>query len=78
MEKYSINYPQFFLSLYWGSELLTGTHKSLYNTVCYNMVLDITRFKDRPQKCIDFIEKWPINVIFLFMVIFLYNLYLFI
>ena len=29
----------------------------LYNTVCYNTVLDITRFKDGSQKCIDYIEK---------------------
>ena len=25
--------------------------------VCYNTVLDITRFKDGSQKCIDYIEK---------------------
>ena len=30
-----------------------------YNTVHYNTVLDITMFKDGPQKCIDYIEKWP-------------------
>ena len=29
----------------------------LYNTVRYNMVLDITQFKDLSQKCIDYIEK---------------------
>ena len=34
-------------------------NKPLYNTVCYNMVLDITWFEDGPQKCIDDIEKWP-------------------
>ena len=28
-----------------------------YNTVCYNMVLDIIRFKDGSQKCIDYVEK---------------------
>ena len=33
------------------------TLQPLYNTVCYNMVLDITRFKDGSQKCIDYIEK---------------------
>ena len=33
------------------------TLKPLYNTVRYNMVLDITRFKDGSQKCIDHIEK---------------------
>ena len=41
----------------------------LYNTARYNTVLDITRFKDGSQKCIDYIEKWPL------MVIFQYNLY---
>ena len=29
----------------------------LYNAVRYNAVLDITRFKDGSQKCIDYIEK---------------------
>ena len=29
----------------------------LYNTVRYNTVLYITRFKDGSQKCIDYIEK---------------------
>ena len=38
---------------------LTYTLQSLYNTVRYNTVLDITRFKDRSQKCKDYIEKWP-------------------
>ena len=33
------------------------TLQPLYNTVHYNTVLDITRFKDRSQKCIDYIEK---------------------
>ena len=33
--------------------------QSLYNTVRYNTVLDITRFKDGSQNCIDYIEKWP-------------------
>ena len=28
-----------------------------YNTVRYNMVLDITRIKDGSQKCIYYIEK---------------------
>ena len=32
-----------------------------YNTVRYNTVLDVTRFKDGSQKCIDYIEKWTIN-----------------
>ena len=35
------------------------TLQPLYNTVHYSMVLDITRFKDGSQKCIDYIEKWP-------------------
>ena len=34
-----------------------GTLKPLYNTVRYNTVLDITRFKDGSQNCIDYIEK---------------------
>ena len=29
----------------------------LYNRVHYNMVLDIIRFKDGSQKCIDYIDK---------------------
>ena len=33
------------------------TLQPLYNMVCYNMVLDITRFKDGSQKCTDYIEK---------------------
>ena len=32
-------------------------HCPLYNTVRYNTVLDITRFKGGPQTCIDYIEK---------------------
>ena len=36
---------------------LFSTLQPLYNMVCYNMVLDITRFKDGSQKCIDYIEK---------------------
>ena len=35
----------------------TSTLQPLYNTVHYNTVLDITRFKDGSQKCIDYIEK---------------------
>ena len=34
-----------------------STLQPLYNTVRYNTVLDITRFKDGSQKCIDYIEK---------------------
>ena len=32
------------------------TFETLFNTVHYNMVLDITRFKDGSQKCIDYIH----------------------
>ena len=35
------------------------TLQPLYNTVRYNMVFDITRFKDGSQKCLDYIEKLP-------------------
>ena len=45
-----------------------NTLQPLYNTVRYNTVLDITGFKDRSQKCIDYVE----------MVIFQYNLYSFV
>ena len=45
--------------MYWGTT--TSSHNNtlqpLYNTVCYNTVLDIARFKDGSQKCIDYIEK---------------------
>ena len=34
-----------------------NTLQPLYNTVRYNTVLDIKRFKDGSQKCIDYIEK---------------------
>ena len=34
-----------------------STHKSLYNTVHYNMVLNMTQIRDGSQKCIDYIEK---------------------
>ena len=34
-----------------------NTLQPLYNMVRYNTVLDITRFKDGSQKCIDYIEK---------------------
>ena len=33
------------------------TLQPLYNTVRYNTVVDITQFKVRSQKCIDYIEK---------------------
>ena len=35
------------------------TPQPLYNMVRFNMVLDKMRLKDGPQKCIDYIEKWP-------------------
>ena len=38
---------------------LRNTIQPLYNTVHYNTVRDITRFKDGSQKCKDYIEKWP-------------------
>ena len=37
--------------------LCPNTLQPLYNTVRYNTVLDITRFKDGSQNCIDCIEK---------------------
>ena len=37
--------------------MLIYTLQPLYNTVCYNTVLDIIQFKDGSQKCIDYIEK---------------------
>ena len=40
-----------------GYLLFAYTLQPLYNTVRYNTVLDITRFKDGSQKCIDYIEK---------------------
>ena len=40
-----------------GATDLVDTLQPLYNTVRYNTVLDITRFKDGSQKCIDYIEK---------------------
>ena len=36
---------------------LISIYKLLYNTLCYNTLLEITWFKDGPQKCIDYIEK---------------------
>ena len=47
----------------------TSTLQPLYSIFRYNMVLDITQFKDGSQKCIDYFEKWP-------QVIFQYNLYI--
>ena len=48
------------------------TLQPLDNTVHYNTVLDITRFKDGSQKCIDYIEKMTIdghffNIIYTFL-----------
>ena len=46
----------------------TYTLQPLYNMVRYNTVLDLTRFKDGFQKCIDYIEndhKWSFfNIIY--------------
>ena len=36
---------------------IINTLQPLYNTIRYNVVLDVTRFKDGSQKCIDCIEK---------------------
>ena len=38
-------------------QVAVSTLQPVYNMVRYNMVLDITRFKDGSQKCIDYIEK---------------------
>ena len=44
------------------------TLQPLYNTVRYNTVLDITRFNDGSQKCIDYIHKWSFfNIIYTFL-----------
>ena len=45
----------------------------LYNTVHYNMVLDVTQFKDGSQKCIDYIENFQYA-----LYIFQYALYIFV
>ena len=42
-------------NIYFQEEMKT-TPQALYNTVHYNTVLDITRFKDGSQKCIDYIS----------------------
>ena len=44
---------------WWGAfnERPQLTLQPLYNTVCYNTVLDKTWFKDGSKKCIDYIEK---------------------
>ena len=41
----------------WAITADTNTLQPLHNTVRYNTALDITRFKDGSQKCIDYIEK---------------------
>ena len=58
--KYGILYsvPYFFIYI--------RTLQLLYNMVCYNTVLGITRFKDGSQKCIDY--KWSFfNIIYTFL-----------
>ena len=42
---------------------------TIYNTVHYNTVLDITQFKDGSQKCIDYIDHlWSFfNIIYTFL-----------
>ena len=53
------------------SNFRTYAKTSLYITVRYNTVLDITRFKYGSQKCIDYIEndhKWSFfNIIYTFL-----------
>ena len=39
------------------SPICPNTLQPLYNTVCYNTILDIIWFKVVSQKCIDYIEK---------------------
>ena len=41
----------------YSTETITSTHKPLFNTVRYNIVVDITQLKDGSQKCTDNIEK---------------------
>ena len=43
------------------------TLQALYNKIRYNTVLDITRFKDGYQKCIDYIEWSFFNIIYTFL-----------
>ena len=50
----------------------TNTQQPLYNTVRYNIILDITWFKDGSQKYIDYIEKMTVygrsfNIIYTFL-----------
>ena len=42
------------LEMLWTSSI-SNTLQPLYNTVRYNTIFDITRFKDGSQKCIDYI-----------------------
>ena len=39
--------------------LSTFTSQPLYNMICYNTVLDKTRFKDGPQKMYRLYRKLP-------------------
>ena len=53
-----------------GSEIFSTTLQPFYNTIRYNTVIDITRFKDGSQKCIDYTEKmkWSFfNIIYTFL-----------
>ena len=52
-----IRIPLYFVSTNVKKTILMSTLQPLYNTVRYKTVLDITRFKDGSQKCIDYIEK---------------------
>ena len=47
-------------------KFIISTLQPLYNMVHYNTVLDITRFKDGYQKCIDY--SWSFfNIIYIFL-----------
>ena len=50
-------YESCIISIHIHSTSYVDTLQPLYNTVCYNMILNITRFKDGSQKCIDYMEK---------------------
>ena len=60
LETFHVNHEISLLPLFTRSSFyFKNTQQPLYNMVCYNTVLDITRFKDGSQTCIDYIEKWP-------------------
>ena len=61
LEVFKVKIPELIIRTGMGNNVphffVTSTHKLLYNTIRYNTVLDITRFKDGSQKCKDYIEK---------------------